>query len=1116
MPDDARILELAEEALNSDLTAEEVCAQCPELLPHVKDRLDWCHGADLLAEELFPSTSSADSSIRSPTISDGQLPRIPGYEVIEVLGRGGVGVVYRVRHVKLNRVVALKMLLAGEFASPLERTRFIREARADAALMHPNIVQIYDVGELDGRLYFTMELVEDGNLARKIDGVPQPPDQAARLVATIAEALDAAHRAGIVHRDLKPANILLTNGGVPKVSDFGLASRFAEEPSLTLNGTRLGTPSYMAPEQALGLPCANAATVDVYSLGAILYEMLTGRPPFHDAMAAETQRKLVSEEVVRPSRLNRKVPRDLETICLKCLEKAPVHRYGSAAALADDLERFLRLEPIRARAAGRTERMIKWARRRPATATAIAVTVLLVVVAGGSTLWFGVQASRLRRAVDADLAQVLRLEAGGRWNLAAEALRQAQARVLIQGSHDLRRRLDASSRDLDLASRLDAIRLSRATVGRLAVYQRRADRDFTEAFQHFGIDRSHDEAAAAAARIKASPVSSALIAALDSWAVCAAEPEMRHWILDVARQSDPDKWRDRIRDAKTWDDAQTLALLARDVPVNDASIPALLAVGERLVNKGQSSDAFLQRVQQERPADFWANLVLGQALNYSRPAEAGIYYRAALAARPDAPVAYTCVGDSLEFQGKHAEAIEYYSKALKLDPNYARAKANLAQSLKHLGRFEEAIAGCNEALRLDPNYAWAHFTWAGALRGLGRPEEAVAHYAVIYDAAPDADPVLDQYRGTLIQLGRGEDARLVWKRSLEGKPVAIDKWLGYPELCLFLGLPDEYRWARREMLDRFRSRSELKTAEPLARACLLLPSSPQETDELSFAAEVADRALKAKTRVTGWQYQYYQFLKGLAAYRGGPQHIDDAIRAMNGLRAMGPCPKFVVAMARHDQGNDAEARRTLVQAMANFDWRPGKADSRDYWTYHVLRREAESKIIPQLPSLVDGSRQPQDNDERIAMLPACQFQGSSKRCADVFADALAVEPDLMDNRNVNPGFAAACASSALAAADGNLPERARYQMLACKWLAAQLTAQMKHERPRGSDPLAWLRRELTQWRQDPGLARLRDPEALQALTPPQRDECTAFWRDLDDAITRLEDSSPTATSAPNS
>jgi WD40 repeat protein len=295
-----------------------------------------------------------------------------------------MGLVYKARHLRLNRFVALKMLITGAYAGPHERARFQREAEAVASLQHAHIVQIHDVGDHEGWPYFTMELVEGGSLAQALAGTPQPARQAAALVAAVAEAMQAAHQSGIMHRDLKPANILLTADGAPKVADFGLARHFDVEPGLTLSGAQIGTPSYMSPEQVIGKASTIGPAVDIYALGVLLYEMLTGRPPFRGETASETEQQVLHHEPLSPSRLNPKVPRDVETICLKCLEKDPKRRYPTAGALAADRGRYLNVEPIHARPAGRLERGLRWARRHQSTSAALAVMVLLLatLVAG--------------------------------------------------------------------------------------------------------------------------------------------------------------------------------------------------------------------------------------------------------------------------------------------------------------------------------------------------------------------------------------------------------------------------------------------------------------------------------------------------------------------------------------------------------------------------------------------------------------------------------------------------------------------------------------------------------------------------------------------------------------
>jgi hypothetical protein len=287
------------------------------------------------------------------------------YEVLAEIARGGMGVVYKARQQGLNRLVALKMILAGSLAGPEELKRFRTEAEATARLSHPNIVAVYEVGDVDGQLFFSMELIEGRTLAHRLAEGPLPSRTAARYVRRLAQAVHYAHRQGILHRDLKPSNILLDQNDEPHLTDFGLAKRLdAYDPALTRTGAVLGTPSYMAPEQAAGKVKDLGPACDVYGLGAVLYELLTGRPPFRSDTAVDTLRHVLEREPVPPRLLNPKVDRDLETICLKCLEKDPGRRYASADELAVDLQRYLDGEAIRARSYNVLARLT-WALNKP-------------------------------------------------------------------------------------------------------------------------------------------------------------------------------------------------------------------------------------------------------------------------------------------------------------------------------------------------------------------------------------------------------------------------------------------------------------------------------------------------------------------------------------------------------------------------------------------------------------------------------------------------------------------------------------------------------------------------------------------------------------------------------
>ena len=349
-------------------------------------------------------SEDAEHAPRSAGRKGEKLPRIIGYEILGVLGVGGMGVVYKARHLRLDRLVALKMIRAGAGAQPDDLARFEAEARAVAAIDHLNIIKIFEIGERDGLPYFSLEFLEGGTLAQQIAGQPQPVDYAAAIIETLARAMDVAHRRGIIHRDIKPSNVLLASDGTPKIADFGLVKRLEANSTRTGSGCILGSPSYMSPEQAMGAEHAGPAT-DQYALGATLYELLTGRPPFRGSTTLETLDLVRTAEPVAPSQLLPRMPRDLETICLKALQKDPARRYTDVAALAEDLRRFRGGEPIAARPVSSLERAWRWCRRNPRVAALTATVALLVaVVAVGSTAGYFVLRQSNRKLVAANTA----------------------------------------------------------------------------------------------------------------------------------------------------------------------------------------------------------------------------------------------------------------------------------------------------------------------------------------------------------------------------------------------------------------------------------------------------------------------------------------------------------------------------------------------------------------------------------------------------------------------------------------------------------------------------------------------------------------------------------------
>ena len=511
MPDDLRIRHLVEEILESRRTPEEVCSDNPDLLPAVRKRLEQVQCVGYKLDEIFPEDGPTKRDGPRPGL-DHELPTIRGYEVQEILGRGGMGVVFKARQLKLNRIVALKMLLAGAYAGAEELARFQREAEAVAVLRHPNIVQVHDAGEMEGRPYLTMEYVEGGTLAQSLASTPQTPRRAAELIASLASAVQFAHQSGFIHRDLKPANVLLTMEGTPKIADFGLARSIHQSTQFTEAGARLGTPSYMAPEQAAGNASAIGPAVDIYALGAVLYEMLTGRPPLEGRVQAETIQKVIAEEPLPPSRVNRQVPRDLETICLKCLQKSPARRYASAQDLVDDLHRFLDGKPVLARPIGSFGRMVKWVRRRPTVATLLAVLLLSLgtAIVTGIFLWHQENVrqielrhqahvrqmetdrlrERTRQAIETPIKEAYELARAERWDDAKRILDNVPMHLADVDLDDLRQKMAQAKKDVHFGSTLEQIRLQ-------AVYFDVEKKSFSPPFSRgvvLALHNRHEEA----------------------------------------------------------------------------------------------------------------------------------------------------------------------------------------------------------------------------------------------------------------------------------------------------------------------------------------------------------------------------------------------------------------------------------------------------------------------------------------------------------------------------------------------------------------------------------------------------------------------------------------------
>ncbi len=750
------------------ISREELLARYPEFAADLvkfledQERVDRCvaplRAVAQAAQLAAPPTQAPDLTVGE---TNGERP--PGndtafgdYELLGELGRGGMGVVYRARQKGLGRQVALKVVGPADEAGGPERQRFRNEAEMVAELDHRHIVPVYEVGEHAGQLYLSMKLLEGGSLVEHLGHFTADPRAAARLLAAVARAVHHAHQRGILHRDLKPGNILLDGEGRPHVSDFGLARRVEGDSGLTQSGAIVGTPSYMAPEQTTGRKGTVTIAADVYGLGAVLYALLTGQAPFRADTPLDTLLLVREREPEPPGRVNPQVGRDLQAICLKCLDKEPARRYGSAEALAEDLESWLNGEPIRARPISSLARAWQWYRRNRARALAgLAAVLLLMFVVAGLGWVLRDQAARQALAEEKVRDALAVLEPGLRLGNphapdVVRAARQVEAHLAggLVGL-ELRQQAEQLLADLAMLARLEQIRLDMAAVKEGHFDYAGAVKAGMRAYREYGIDLEALGAPEAAARIRRRVIVAHLVADLEDRALAQRFVEKHGglvWrrLLEVAQAADPvaDEWRSALRkELLRGDRPETVRKQVQAAPT--ASLPAvtvaLLARVMRSVDLGLAVKV-LREGQRRHPADFWLNHELAEALTMVQPPkidEAIGFYRATLALRPKSPGVHLNMGTALRNKGRLEEAIAAYREAIRLKQDYAEAHFNLGLALEPTGRLDEVISAYRQAIHHKKDLAEAHINLGNALKTKGRLDKAMACYREAMRARKD-------------------------------------------------------------------------------------------------------------------------------------------------------------------------------------------------------------------------------------------------------------------------------------------------------------------------------------------------------------------------------------------
>jgi tetratricopeptide (TPR) repeat protein len=781
----------------------------------------------LLPALLLLAEVSRSGSGSAPGAAAGvELGELGDFRLIREVGRGGMGIVYEAEQLSLGRRVALKVLPFAATMDARHLQRFQNEARAAAGLHHTNIVPVHAVGQERGVHYYAMQFIDGCTLAQVIatarfgpsgsdsmaltgpytpspagaepavDTVEPaaagwrtqrshtPPEHfrtAARLGVQAAEALEHAHQLGIVHRDVKPANLLVDAAGTLWVTDFGLA-QVQSDAKLTLTGDLVGTLRYMSPEQALAKRVVIDHRTDVYSLGATLYELLTLEPVFAGSDRQELLRQIAFEEPRPPRKVNRSVPKELETVVLKALAKNPAERYQSAQELADDLRRFLNSEPIRARRPSLAQRARKWARRhRGVVATATAGLLACLALLGGVAGWVmhdrADESKRLSVEFDKAMREAEALQEQGNWPAMRRVIDSARALLASRAvSPDQRRRAEELQADLDMASRLEGVSLIPTPIGgkQTANSQKdprdtgilravgrvdltepdprvdawlQQDPEYAQAFQDFGVDvaavvarpggADPNEVKSAGERLGARTIRVQLAAALDHWALMRSSPKrnLPGWqaLLDISQIADPDPQRNEFRQALQRKDWKSLTELASSEHVLSwpARTVTLLSVVLRETGAAEESLALLRRVHERHPDYYTVNTELTAALldrDVPLWAEALHYATAAVALRPYSAGAHVHLGVALADKGDLDRAVAAWREAVQLQPDLAGVHHNLGLALAEMGKLDQAVAAYREAIRHRPKLMRARIDLARALEQQEKYDEAIDVY----------------------------------------------------------------------------------------------------------------------------------------------------------------------------------------------------------------------------------------------------------------------------------------------------------------------------------------------------------------------------------------------------
>jgi serine/threonine-protein kinase len=1093
------------------------------------------------------------------------------YQLHGELARGGMGCVLKGRDVDLCRDVAVKVLLETHAGRTELVQRFIEEAQIAGQLQHPGIVPVYDVGALSAkRPYFTMKLVKGRTLAAQLDDRNDSAEDRARLVgifAQVCQTLAYAHARGVIHRDIKPANIMVGAFGEVQVMDWGLAkvlpsggvadeqrpkrpapedasvirtarSEGSDPPgSQTQVGSVMGTPAYMAPEQARGDIDLVDERADVFGLGAILCAILTGQPPF-TGKPAEAQRKAQQADLADALARLVACGADAELVALagRCLAAEPWHRPRHAGLVAQELTAYqhsvaLRLQQAEMARVEATTRAREERKRRRLT-VALALTLLLAsLLGGGGWLWFvrerNAHQARLTQDVNDALqaATALREQArtpGATARLrAAEAREQAQrARALVESGtvdpalrekvRQLVAELNEEEQDHRLLLALDAARLAQAhTDARRGHFDTaRAEPLFRQALRDFGVAPGEVSAKAAAARICQRPaaVQAALVGALDEWAgMLGGLPEREQeaeWASQVLAEVDSGPWRKKVRAALALPPSEkrdaALRQLAEQADVEREPASALAALASRV--KGETAVRLLRRAQQRHPGDVWINHHLGlRLLEGPEPGEAVPYLTVAVALRPDSAGTHYNLASGLMKQRKWPEAEAAYRRALALEPDYAEARANLGLVLEEQGKTDAAIAAYRKALALRPDLVPPRYNLGGILTKQGKLEEAIVAYRKIIAQDPEHAQAYDGLAEALIRQGKMDDARAALRKAIALAPSSVNAHVRLG--ALLCDFDRDYDGA----------------ARMLRRAVALAPNNAQALHNLGVVLDAQgkrDEAIAAYRKALAVRpgMVWAQNNLGLALLRQG--RLDEAIVALRkaiALKADHAHAYCNLGLALMKKGAFAESLRAFQRGHEL-----GRREPR--WRYPSAEWVAEAERLVQLqgrlPAVLAGKSSPTSAAEWLEYAYLCSLEQRHAASARFYGQAFAAEPKLADEQNAPHRYNAACAAALAGAGRGRDGaslgdvERARWRRQALTWLRADLRSWARRLDSGRPGERALVAQTLRSWQGRPHLAALREPAQQGQLPVEERAACRALWADVAALLARAERERP--------